>query len=172
MGIRPAKCYRWDTPAYTRVSSNPGDSFITGIPANKINLYDMGNLTAEFDSQLSIRPECDMQVRHNSMEAARIVVQKYLEKDLGVSNFHFKVNPYPHHVLRENVMATGAGADRVQQGMRQAFGKPVGRAARIKAGQPLYTIYYNESPQATKLIKNVLRIPMKKLPGPMKIAFK
>jgi len=172
MGLRPAKCYKWDTPAYTRVSSNPGDSFITGIPANKINLYDMGNLTSEFDSELSIFPEADMQVRSNSMEAARIVVQKYLEKDLGVSNFHFKVRTYPHHVLRENVMATGAGADRVQQGMRQAFGKPVGRAARMKAGQPFFTVYYNETPQSTKLIKSVLRIAKKKLPGPMKLTFK
>lgn len=156
-------------PAYTRVSSNPGDSFITGIPANKINLYDMGNLTAEFNTQLSIASVKDIQVRHNAMEAARIIVQKNLEKTLGVSNFHFKVNTYPHHVIRENVMATGAGADRVQQGMRQAFGKPVGRAARLHTGQALFTVYVNDNPVTVKFVKKVLRIAMKKLPGPMRL---
>ena len=169
MGLRPAKCYKWDTPAYTRVSTNPGDSYITGIPANKINLYDMGNLTADFDSEVSIVVDRQMMVRHNAMEAARIVVQKYLEKNLCVSNFHFKVNTYPHHVMRENVMATGAGADRVQQGMRQAFGKPVGRAARMQKGQALFTVYVNESPQMLKMVKSVLRVAMKKLPGPMRL---
>lgn len=169
MGLRPARCYRWDTPAYTRVSGNPGDSFITGIPANKINLYDMGNLTAEFNMKLSIVPERDMMIRSNSMESARIVVQKYLEKDLGVSNFHFKINTYPHHVIRENVMATGAGADRVQQGMRQSFGKPVGRAARLHKGQPFFTVYTDETPPTLKLVKTVLRTAMKKLPQPMKL---
>lgn len=169
MGLRPARCYRWDTPAYTRVSNNPGDSFITGIPASKISLYDMGNLAGEFDTELSIVPSRDMQIRHNAMESARIVVQKYLEKDLGVSNFHFKVRTYPHHVLRENVMATGAGADRVQQGMRQSFGKPIGKAARIKAGQPLFTVYTNENPQTMQLVKKVLRTAMKKLPNPMRL---
>jgi large subunit ribosomal protein L10e len=169
MGLRPAKCYKWDTPAYTRVSTNPGDSYITGIPANKINLYDMGNLTADFDSEVSIVVDRQMMVRHNAMEAARIVVQKYLEKNLGVSNFHFKVNTYPHHVMRENVMATGAGADRVQQGMRQAFGKPVGRAARMQKGQALFTVYVNESPQMLKMVKSVLIVAMKKLPGPMRL---
>lgn len=169
MGLRPAKCYRWDTPAYTRVSGNPGDSFITGIPSSKINLYDMGNLTGKFDFRLSIIPDRDMMIRSNSMESARIVVQKYLEKSMGVSNFHFKVNTYPHHVIRENVMATGAGADRVQQGMRQSFGKPIGRAARLHRGQPLFTIYLNENPQAVKLVKSVLRTAMKKLPQPMKL---
>ena len=156
-------------PAYTRVSGNPGDSFITGIPASKINLYDMGNLTAEFNTELSIASERDIQVRHNAMEAARIIVQKNLEKTLGVSNFHFKVRTYPHHVLRENVMATGAGADRVQQGMRQAFGKPVGRAARVHTGQRVFTVYFNDNPVTVKFVKKVLRIAMKKLPGPMKI---
>ncbi|MBI4170413.1 MAG: 50S ribosomal protein L16, partial [Candidatus Aenigmarchaeota archaeon] len=31
-------------------------------------------------------------------------------------------------MLRENALATGAGADRFQSGMRQSFGKPVGTA--------------------------------------------
>jgi len=43
-------------------------------------------------------------------------------------------------VLRENKLATGAGADRVSSGMRGAFGKNVGTAARVHAGQVVLTI--------------------------------
>jgi len=168
-GIRPAKCYKWDSPAYTRVSTNPGDSFITGIPANKINLYDMGNLKADFPVEVSIVALEDVQIRHNSLEAARIIVQKALEKELGVSNFHFKVRTYPHHIIRENVMATGAGADRVQQGMRKAFGKPMGRASRVHVGQPVFSVYVGKNQQQIKLVKHKLDTAMKKLPGAMKL---
>jgi large subunit ribosomal protein L10e len=48
---------------------------------------------------------------------------------------------FPHHVIRENKQATGAGADRVSDGMRQAFGKVVGTAARIQSGERLFTLY-------------------------------
>ena len=48
------------------------------------------------------------------------------------SGICFESHTYPHHVLRENKQATGAGADRVSQGMRCAFGKNVGTAARVK----------------------------------------
>ncbi|MFB6219398.1 MAG: ribosomal protein L16, partial [Halobacteriaceae archaeon] len=37
--------------------------------------------------------------------------------------------------------ATGAGADRVSDGMRQSFGVPVGTAARIQAGERLFTLW-------------------------------
>src|SRR5947199_407016 len=36
--------------------------------------------------------------------------------------------------LRENKMIATAGADRLQEGMRKAFGKPIGLAARVEVG--------------------------------------
>ncbi len=56
---------------------------------------------------------------------------KYLSKYVGDPNFYLKINVYPFHVIRENKMLAMAGADRLQQGMRLAFGVPSGRAARI-----------------------------------------
>ncbi|MFH1788899.1 MAG: 50S ribosomal protein L16 [Candidatus Altiarchaeota archaeon] len=164
-GIRPGRCYRWDSPAFTRVSNNPADSFVTGIPGSKITKYDMGNISGEFDSALSIAVKYDIIIRHNSLEAARVVVQKELEKVLGPANYHFKVNVYPHHIIRENVMATGAGADRVQDGMRKSFGKPIGRAARVCKGQAVFTITSNYTEDKFGKIKKALKSAAQKLPG-------
>lgn len=164
-GIRPAKCYRWDSPAYTRVSNNPGDSFITGIPGSKLLHFEMGNKSIEFDSTAQIIPEEKIIIRHNALESARILLTKILEKNVGVANFFLKVNVYPHHVIRENVMATGAGADRVQDGMRRSFGKPMGRAARVRDGQPIFTVKFNKSDQRTKIVKSALHSAKNKLPG-------
>ena len=36
--------------------------------------------------------------------------------------------------MRENKMIATAGADRLQEGMRKAFGKPIGVAARVDIG--------------------------------------
>ncbi|MBU0762312.1 MAG: 50S ribosomal protein L16 [Candidatus Altiarchaeota archaeon] len=169
-GIRPAKCYRWDSPAYTRVSSRPSDSYITGIPGSKVIHFDMGNKKGEFDTKAEIVYVGNIQVRHNSMEAARIIIQKRLEKFVGVANYYFKINAYPHHVMRENVTATGAGADRVSEGMRRAFGKPIGRAARMQRGQTLFTIKFNNNDARRKLIKKALELACNKLPGEKKVS--
>jgi large subunit ribosomal protein L10e len=69
---------------------------------------------------------------------------------------------YPHVILRENRMIATAGADRLQEGMRRAFGKPTGRAARIKAGQSILDIYVNSN--AVDAAKEALRVGSTKLP--------
>jgi large subunit ribosomal protein L10e len=67
-------------------------------------------------------------------------------------------------VLRENKQATGAGADRVSEGMRLAFGKAVGTAARVEAGQIIFTVYSNA--QYLDKIKAAMRNGAHKLPTP------
>jgi len=169
--IRPAKCYRWDSPAYTRVSNNPSDSFITGIPASKLTNFNMGNVNGSFDTEASIVYDLDCQVRHNALEAARVQAQKTLEKSVGVANYFFKVRVYPHHVMRENVTASGAGADRVSQGMRHAFGKPIGRTARVHRKQKLFSVYFNTTDQRLETVKKALKEARLKLPGVKSIVF-
>ena len=75
-------------------------------------------------------------------------------KEVGRMNFHFKIRVYPHHVLRENKQATGAGADRVSEGMRLSFGKPVGTAAR-ESNEKIFTIYTH--PRYMEKAKDALR---------------
>jgi large subunit ribosomal protein L10e len=55
----------------------------------------------------------------------------------GEMSFFSMLKVYPHVVLRENKMIATAGADRLQEGMRRAFGKATGLAARVKPGQVL-----------------------------------
>ena len=61
---------------------------------------------------------------------------KYAGKDA----FHLRIRVHPFHVLRINKMLSCAGADRLQTGMRGAFGKPQGLCARVAIGQILLSI--------------------------------
>lgn len=51
-----------------------------------------------------------------------------------------RIRVHPFHVLRINKMLTCAGADRLQTGMRGAYGKPYGVAARVDIGTVLMSI--------------------------------
>lgn len=172
MGLRPSRCYKWDSPAYTRTSNNPQDSFITGIPGSKIIHYNMGNLKGVFEVETSIIAKERIQVRHNALEATRTAVNRKLEKALGRMGYHFKIRVYPHHVMRENVMATGAGADRVQSGMRGSFGKPIGRAARVNRGQAILSVYTMNEERDLRIVKEALKMGVKKLPGNLEVVVK
>jgi large subunit ribosomal protein L10e len=74
------------------------------------------------------------------LEAARIAVNKYMTKTCGKEGFHLRIRVHPFHVLRINKMLTCAGADRLQTGMRGAYGKPVGLVGRVLIGSKIMTI--------------------------------
>lgn len=135
-----------------------------GVPGSKIVQFEMGNLSQEFPTEVDLIVEESCQIRHSALEAARITVNRRLMKSVGRSNFHFKVRIFPHHVLRENKQATGAGADRVSEGMRLAFGKAVGTAARVDANQKILTVY--STPQYLEKVKDALNHGGHKLPTP------
>jgi large subunit ribosomal protein L10e len=159
---KPAKMYRNQSKkAYTR------REYMGGVPGSKIVQFEMGNLSQEFPMEVDLIVEETCQIRHSALEAARITINRRLMKEVGRMNFHFKVRVFPHHVLRENKQATGAGADRVSEGMRLAFGKAVGTAARMDAGQKLLTVF--STPQYLEKIKNALRHGGHKLPSPSHI---
>merc|ERR1712122_405136 len=80
------------------------------------------------------------QLSSEALEAARICCNKYLVKNCGKDQFHIRMRVHPFHVLRINKMLSCAGADRLQTGMRGAFGKPQGTVARVKIGQPLMSV--------------------------------
>jgi LSU ribosomal protein L10AE len=98
----------------------------------KITKFTVGNPNGAYDYELRLVAIETGQIRHNALEAARVNTLKYLSKKTGGENeFWLWVLKYPHHVLRENKMMAFAGADRLQDGMRLSFGKPIGTAARI-----------------------------------------
>lgn len=104
----------------------------------------MGTKKKDYDLEFELVAEHDVILRDNAIESARQSSNKYLEKIIP-GNYYFIVKIYPHHVIRENKMIAGAGADRLQKGMRRSFGRPTDRAARIYKGKSLFTIYTNSA---------------------------
>ncbi len=141
--------------------------YMGGVPGVRVVQFDMGNLTDDFPMKVSLAVDEACQIRHTALEAARMSINRKLTKDLGRMNFHLKLRTYPHHVLRENKQATGAGADRVSEGMRRAFGKAVGTAARVRPNQKVFTVY--TTPPHLDRVKNALRHGGHKLPSPTHI---
>ena len=166
MALRPGKCYRDIDRPYTRISTRkPRKSYVKGVPKPKITVFELGT-KADYRKVAYLVSERAVQIRHNALESARVAAVQYLEKTMGKGYF-FKVRVYPHHVLRENPLATGAGADRFQQGMRLSFGKPIGTAAQVRSGQKLVEVRFNEgSEENTKI---ALKKASFKLPTPCKI---
>lgn len=159
MPIRPASAYRdKDRPAYTR------KEYVTGIPGIRITFFDRGDTEADFPIEISLIAKEEGQIRHNALEAARIAANRILEKEAGRKNYHLKLRVYPHQILRENPMAIGAGADRISDGMRRSFGRPIGAAARVSAGQRVLTV--RVSKEFYEIAKKAVERARMKLPMP------
>ncbi len=161
MPLRPGRCYRRiSRPPYTR------QEYISGVPPPKISRFDMGNPKGTFPVVVKLISKEKGQIRHNALEAARISANKLMEEH-GRQNYHLRIKVYPHHVLRENKMMAFAGADRLQDGMRQAFGKPIGTAARIKTGQEIIII--RTKPELVDKAKYALKVASSKISVPTTI---
>ena len=89
----------------------------------------MGDTKSKFEYRFSLVAQGPVQIRHNALEAARVAANKVMFDALGEAGYKIHLRVYPHVILRENRMIATAGADRLQEGMRRAFGKPSGRAA-------------------------------------------
>ncbi|MDI6642750.1 MAG: 50S ribosomal protein L16 [Candidatus Hodarchaeaceae archaeon] len=162
MPLRPARSYRhFSGPAYTR------REYVKGVPGIRVTFFDMGNPKGDFPVELSLVSQETGQIRHNALEAARVAANRLLEVKAGKDNYHLKLRVYPHQVLRENPMAMGAGADRISDGMRQAFGRPIGTAARVTAGQKLMTV--RSAKEFAAVNKEALRRASLKLSLPCRI---
>ena len=135
-----------------------------GIPPPRINQFDIGSQIADYPIELSLKIKEPCQVRHTALEAARVAANRQLSKNPGVGNYYLKIRTYPHIVLREHKMATGAGADRVSGGMRAAFGKAVGTAARVQSDQIIMTV--RVTLQGYLSAKDALWRASMKLPSP------
>jgi len=135
--------------------------YIHGAPPSRITKYNAGVYRDDYTHELLLIPETTLQIRDVSIESARIAANKALTEALN-DRFYLEIKAHPHHVLRENKMIFGAHADRLQEGMRRAFGKPIGRAARVEAGQPVMRLLvYAEGVRAGR---EALELAAKKLP--------
>ena len=104
------------------------------------------------------------QIRDNALEAARVAANKKMNKIVPETSYKLTVKLYPHTVISENKMLAAAGADRLQEGMRRAYGKPMGLAARVKIGTVLYEIstYERFTADAKRALKTASSKPSEK----------
>merc|ERR1711988_609130 len=138
MGRRPSKCYR-----YQKNKPYIKSRYCRGVPDAKIRIYDLGRKKASVDDfpfcAHLVSDELE-QVSSEALEACRIACNKYMTKSSGKDAFHIRIRVHPFNVLRINKMLSCAGADRLQTGMRGAFGKSYGTVARVDIGQVLMSI--------------------------------
>ncbi len=140
--------------------------FAKGFPPPKISKFTMGDTKIQFEQEARLIALESAQIRHVALEAARVAANRVVMDKL-VNNYRLDVLPYPHAILRENKMIFGAHADRLQQGMRASFGKPIGTAARVKANQTIITIHVNVN--GIEAAKEALKRGAAKLPIPCRI---
>ena len=165
MARKPGSMYR-----YIRGQPQTRKEYTGGVPNPHITQFVLGNKKDDFPVMITLKAQEKCQIRHTALESARITANRVVEKKIGPANYRLKVRVYPHVIIRENKQATGAGADRVSQGMRASFGKNVGTAARVKPNQIIMTVETNKDgiPHA----KNALRKAAMKVPTPCNIDVK
>jgi len=142
--LRKGCAYRKLERPYTRKSKYKKLSFVRATPASKIVRFQAGNLSKEFTSSVDLLTKESLQIRHNAIESARLSAHRYLERNLGKQAFRLHIRVFPHHILRENPLASGAGADRMSTGMKKSFGKPIGIAAQVRKDQILFTAFVDK----------------------------
>ena len=161
-GLRQAHSSSRVERAYTRKSKFKNKSYVKAIPNSKLVRYDMGDGKKEFKYEIHLLPRKAIQIRHNALESSRQVVNRHLHWALG-NDYFFKVRVHPHQILRENKMLTGAGADRMSQGMQLSFGRPVGIAARLKKMQSIFSVKVNK--ENIETAKKAMAKAPPRLPG-------
>ena len=161
--LRKFSSYRRLERPYTRVSKFKAKSYIKTTPRLAVVRFDMGNVRKKFKYTLTLVSKGDLQIRDNALESARTTANRVLELTLGLANFFMRIKAYPFHILRENPIAAGAGADRISTGMQKSFGKPLGSAARIRKGQIVFEARVDEA--NVELAKKALTRAKTKLPG-------
>lgn len=133
---------------------------------NKLVQFEMG-VKKPFPSVVGLYSNTGLQIRDIALESARQSCNRRLEKKLGKEGYKLTVKTYPHHILRENPLAAGAGADRMSTGMTHSFGKSIGRAARIFPGTEIMRVSVEE--RNIPVAKEALKLASHKLPTSCKI---
>ena len=140
--------------------------YISGKPQLKIARFSSGQSKEDYDYKLELIVSEKMQIRHNALEAARLAANKSMAQ-AGDLSFFSRLTVYPHLVLRENKMIATAGADRLQEGMRRAFGKATGLAARVKPEQSIFEAFVSKG--NLELAKRGFKVASSKLGCPTSV---
>jgi len=136
---------------------------IKGKPQIKIAKFNSGNKKGQFEYCVQLLINEKVQIRHMAIESTRLAANKTLEKTTGETGYSSRLRIYPHIRLRENKLIAAAGADRLSEGMRRAFGKANSLAARVRQGQVIMEM--NVKKEHVEAASSALRKACVKLPG-------
>ena len=136
---------------------------IKGKPQIKIAKFNSGNKKRQFEYCVQLLINEKVQIRHMAIESTRLAANKTLEKTTGETGYSSRLRIYPHIRLRENKLIAAAGADRLSEGMRRAFGKANSLAARVRQGQVIMEM--NVDKEHVEAASSALRKACVKLPG-------
>ncbi|MHA2394273.1 MAG: 50S ribosomal protein L16 [Promethearchaeota archaeon] len=163
---RPWHCYsKWNRRPYQhKRSANHRREYARGGSQSKIVRFWGGNKDIDWkdwELVVGLKVNHQIQISSNTLEAIRITINGALQKYIGRQNFRLRVRPKPFQKIRENRMLAFAGADRVQSGMRNSFGRSMGVAARVRAGQVVVDVgcYLKNLP----LVRDRLRVASMKI---------
>lgn len=169
---RPWHCYsKWSRRPYQhKRSANHRREYARGGSQSKIVRYWGGNKEQawqDWELVVGLKVDRQIQISSNSLEAIRITINGVLQRKLGRQNFRLRIRPKPFQKIRENRMLAFAGADRVQSGMRNSFGRSMGVAARVRAGQIIVDVGTHLRNLA--VVRDRLRIASMKVSSPCQI---
>jgi len=174
MAIRKASSYsKKKARPFTRISRRKSKSYIKTVPQNKIVKYHIGSQVDYRDGkhtyQVRLIAGEKAQIRDNALEAARQLLTKALDEQ-ALGQYYLAVKVYPHHYLRENKTAAGAGADRMSSGMTHSYGIIIGRAARVNPGQDIFFIS-GATDKVARIARDALGAVKAKMPCKVSIVF-
>jgi large subunit ribosomal protein L10e len=150
----------------TRRSKRQQKSYIKTVPPQKIVKFNMGNIKkfeeGKYKIKVTVSTTHNVQIRDFALEAVRQSLHKDMTKLLTQKNYFLRCNCYPHNILRNNRVYSGASkGERVQTGMKKSFGSSEGRAAILKRGRPIFSLYFNGEEHLPDVRKSFKKITPK-----------
>jgi large subunit ribosomal protein L10e len=145
MVLRKALAYsKKKVRPYTRKSKVKSRSYIKTIPQQKIVKFRMGDVkgyeTGKLKNVIKLVAGEGILIRDNALEASRQYIHKALQEEIP-GQYYLEIKVFPHHILRENKVLTGASkGERVNTGMQLSFGSVMGRAAIVKPNQTIFLV--------------------------------
>ncbi len=159
MALRKASAYsKKQARPFTRISRNKSKSYIKTVPASKIVKFHQGSpqdfRAGKHHHMVRLIADERAQIRDNAIESCRMWLTKSLEERIP-GQYYLAIKIYPHHLLRENKLSAGAGADRISTGMTHSYGVIIGRAAMVAPGKDLFVISCVDE-KAARIAREVL----------------
>jgi len=173
--VRKAAAYSKRKPVInTRRSKKQQKSYVKTIPPQKVVKFNMGDYQGfekgKYKIKIALESGESVQIRDLALEAIRQSLNKDMAKFIP-NNFFLRCNVYPHNILRNNrIFSGGSKGERIQTGMRHSFGSSEGRAAIVKKGKSIFTVYFNGNENIPK-VRDFFRKVKPKVPCKAIISF-